>query len=110
MEPQEVLIAEGAGKAINATVCWMLVAQTTDDELEWLEVLVATRRQAELAFHQAVWGAVRAWPKHHPWREIAPPISMPWRTFYRRYRRRTEWLPLVNSSVDEHGSVDNLAI
>lgn len=89
-------------------VRWGLAAQATDDELELLEALVAARRCAELAFHQAVWGAVWARPKRHPWREIAPLTGMPWQTLYRRYRHRPERLPRVSVSMDAHGSVGNV--
>lgn len=105
MERQTALLAEDAGEAINAMVRWGLAAQATDDKLERLEVLVAAHRQAELAFHQAVWAAVWARPKRHSWREIAPLTGMPWKTLYRRYRHRPERLPRVSLSVDAHGSV-----
>jgi hypothetical protein len=108
MERQTALLAEDAGEAINAMVRWGLAAQATDDKLERLEVLVAARRQAELAFHQAVWAAVWAHPKRHPWREIAPMTGMPWQTLYRRYHHRPGCLPRVSVSVDEHGSVGNV--
>ena len=107
MECQTALLAEEAGEAINSMVRWGLAAQATNDELQQLEVLVAARHQAELALHQAVWGAVWARPKRHPWREIAPLTAMPWQTLYRRYRHRPERLPRASLSVDEHGSVGN---
>lgn len=108
MERQTALLAEDAGEAINAMVRWGLAAQATDDKLERLEVLVAARRQAELAFHQAVWAAVWARPKRHSWREIAPLTGIPWQTLYRRYRHRPERLPRVSLSVDAHGSVGSV--
>ncbi|MHB8289103.1 MAG: hypothetical protein ACYDEY_07695 [Acidimicrobiales bacterium] len=83
MEQQTALLTEEAGKAVNAMVRWGLVAQATDDQLERLEALSAARRQPEVAFDQAVWGAVWARPKRHPWREIAPLTGMPWQTLYR---------------------------
>lgn len=108
VERETALLAEQAGEAVNATVRWGLAAQATNDELELLEAVTAARRQAELAFHQAVWGAVWARPKRHPWREIAPLTGMPWQTLYRRYRHRPERLPRVSMSVDEHGAVGNV--
>lgn len=108
MERQTALLAEEAGEAVNAMVRWGLAAQSTNDKLQRLEALVAARRQAELAFHQAVWGAVWARPERHPWREIAPLTGMPWQTLYRRYRDRPERLPRVSFSVDRQGSVGNV--
>jgi hypothetical protein len=108
MERQTALLAEEAGEAVNAMVRWGVAAQATNDELEQLESIVAARRQAELALHQAVWGAVWARPKRHPWREIAPLTGMPWQTLYRRYHSRPERLPRGSVSVDEHGSVGNV--
>jgi hypothetical protein len=107
-ERQTAVLAEEAGEAVNAMVRWGLAAQATDDELKLLEALVAARRCADLAFHQAVWGAVWARPKRHPWREIAPLTGMPWQTLYRRYRHRPEHLPRASISMDEHGSVGNV--
>ena len=95
MERQTALLAEEAGMAVNAMVRWGLAAQTSGDVLERLEALAAARRQAELAFHQAVWAAVTAGPKPHPWRAIAPVTGIPWQTLYRRYRHRSERLPRV---------------
>lgn len=108
MERQTALLAEEAGEAVNAMVRWGLAAQATNDELELLEAVGAARRQAELALHQAVWGAVWARSKRHPWREIAPMTRMPWQTLYRRYRHRPERLPRASVYVDEHGSVGNV--
>jgi hypothetical protein len=108
MERQTALLAEEAGEAVNAMVRWGLAAQATNDELEQIEAVAAARCQAEIALHQAVWGAVWARPKRHPWREIAPLTGMPWQTLYRRYRHRPERLPRVSVSVDEHGSVGNV--
>lgn len=74
-------------------VRWGPAAQTAGDLLERLGALAAARRQAELAFHQAVWAAVSARPKPHTWRETAPLTGMPSQTLYRRYRHRPERLP-----------------
>jgi hypothetical protein len=111
IERQTALWAENAGAAANAMVRWGLAAQATDDELERLEALVAARRQAELAFHQAVWAAVSNGPKPRTWREIAPLTGMPWQTLYRRYRHRPERLPRQVESLDEQTIaklIDNL--
>jgi hypothetical protein len=108
MERQRALLAEEAGEAVNAMVRWGLAAQATNDDLELLEAVTSARRQAELAFHQAVWGAVWARPKRHPWREIASLTGMPWQTLYRRYHHRPGRLPRVSVSIDAHGSVRNV--
>ena len=54
MERDTALLAEQAGEATNAMVRWGLAAQAAGDVLERLQALAAARRQAELAFHQAV--------------------------------------------------------
>ena len=107
MEQQTALLAEEAGEAVNAMVRWGLAAQATKDSLERLEAAAAARRCAELAFHQAVWGAVWARPDRHPWREIAPLTGMPWQTLYRRYRHRPERFQRTSVAVDASGSVWN---
>jgi hypothetical protein len=104
-ERDTALLAEEAGEATNAMVRWGLAAQAASDVLERLQALAAARRQAELAFHQAVWSAVWARPHRHPWREIAPLVGIPWQTLYRRYRQPPERLPRASVSVDEHGSM-----
>lgn len=104
MERQTALLAEEAGEAVNAMVRWGLAAQATRDRLQRLEALAAARRQAELAFHQAVWAATSARPKPHTWRQIAPLTGMPWQTLYRRYRHRPDRLPTVRESIDEQTS------
>ena len=93
MERQTALLAEEAGQAVNAMVRWGLAAQSSRDVLERLEALAAARRQAELAFHQAVWAAISAGPKPHTWRAIAPLTGMPWQTLYRRYREPPDRFP-----------------
>lgn len=93
MECETARLAEEAGVAVNAMVRWGLAAQASGDVLERLEALAAARRQAELAFHQAIWAAVTAGPKPHTWRRIAPLTGIPWQTLYRRYRERPERLP-----------------
>jgi hypothetical protein len=100
MEQQTALLAEEAGEAVNAMVRWGLAAQATGKPLERLEALASARRQAELAFHQAIWAAVWARPKGHPWREIAPLTGMPWQTLYRRYRRPPERFPGTAGGID----------
>ena len=105
IERQTALLAEEAGEATNAMVRWGLAAQAAGDVLERLQALAAARRQAELAFHQAVWAAVWAPSKRHPWREIAPLVGIPWQTLYRRYRQPPARLPRASVGVDKHGRV-----
>lgn len=93
MERETALLAEEAGVAVNAMVRWGLAAQVSGDALERLEALAAARRQAEMAFHQAVWAAISKRPKPYTWRAIAPLTGMPWQTLYRRYRHRPARLP-----------------
>ncbi len=101
MERQIALLAQEAGEAVNAMVRWGLAAQATGDPLERLEALAAARRQAELAFHQAIWAAVWARQNRHPWREIAPLTGIPWQTLYRRYRNPPERFPGTAGSIDD---------
>lgn len=101
MERQTALLAQEAGEAMNAMVRWGLAAQATGDPLERLEALAAARRQAELAFHQAIWAAVWSRQKRHPWREIAPLTGMPWQTLYRRYREPPERFPRDRGHLGE---------
>jgi hypothetical protein len=54
MQRETALLAGQAGEATNAMVRWGLVAQAAGDLPERLEALAVARRQAELAFHQAV--------------------------------------------------------
>ena len=108
MERQTALLAENAGEAINAMVRWGLAAQATNDELEQLEALVAARHQAELAFHQAVWSAVWARPKRHPWRRDRPTDRDAMADVLPALPPPVERLPRVSISVDEHESVGNV--
>jgi len=105
IERDTALLAEQAGEATNAMVRWGLAAQAGEDALQRLQALAAARRQAELAFHQAVWSAVWARPERHPWREIAPLVGIPWQTLYRRYRQPPERLPSASLGVDSQGAV-----
>ncbi len=107
MERRTAVLAEDAGEAVIAMVRWGHAADAATDLRERLEAVAAARRCAELALHQAVWGAVWARPVRHPWREIAPFTGIPWQTLYRRYHHRPERLPRLSTSVDEHGSVGN---
>ncbi|MHB8289223.1 MAG: hypothetical protein ACYDEY_08310 [Acidimicrobiales bacterium] len=100
MERDTALLAEQAGEATNAMVRWGLAAQAASDALERLQALVAARRQAELAIHQAVWSPLWARPGRHPWREIAPMVDIPWQRLYPRYRESPELLPRSSVSVD----------
>lgn len=101
MERQTALLAQEAGEAVNSMIRWGLAAQASGDPLERLEALAAARHQAELAFHQAIWAAVWARPKRHPWREIAPLTGIPWQTLYRRYRLPPERWPGTAGGIDD---------
>ena len=105
MERETALLFEQAGEATNAMVRWGLAAQAASDVPERLQALAAARRQAELAFHLAVWSAVWARPHRHPWREIAPLVGIPWQTLYRRYRQPLERLPRASRGGDSQGAV-----
>ena len=73
------------GRAIEATLARGQAARLAPHQAVLIESLRAMRRDAELAFHQAIYETNQ---NGRPWRLLAKFSDMSWQTLHRRYRGR----------------------